>query len=140
MSGQRAKFIAGKVGVVIAQERPVRHRLLLLAGVLLVSGCVSTPTDALNLSDVLPPPPSDTVSDPNVRKSGQFPNINKIPQGQTHQMTEAEKARLKENLAPGQNRTTAADSQAAEEQYRREVAELRRLAREQKRRIDEQNF
>jgi len=106
---------------------------------LCLAGCVSSPTDGLDLSSVLPPEPTPAPQ-AGVRHSGQFPNVNEDPQGETTQMSASEKTQIRSTLAPAQNRTSEAEAKASEAEYLREVAKLRKLAAEQKKKIASQNY
>lgn len=104
-----------------------RFFFLLLTPVLLL-GCVnSSPDFVLSQPALISGQGADT---------GQTPNINTVPQGQTAQLTKEETAAAKEQLARDAQPAQAQAQQAKSEQaaYRAEVEALRRLAEEQKRR------
>ncbi|MEM9733815.1 MAG: hypothetical protein AAF903_10085 [Pseudomonadota bacterium] len=94
----------------------------------LLWGCVnSSPDFVLSQPPLIPGRGSDT---------GQIPNINDVPRGETAQLTKAETAAAKQQLARDAQPAQAQAQQATNEEaaYRAEVEALRRLAEEQKRR------
>lgn len=106
---------------------PCRFLFLILMPVMLW-GCVnSSPEFVLSPPPLMPGQGSDT---------GQTPNINTVPQGQTAQLTKAETAAAKQKLARDAQPAQAQAQQAQSEEaaYRAEVEALRRLAEEQKKR------
>lgn len=92
---------------------------------LTLSACVSTPTDALSLEAIAPS--TETPEQPGVRKTGEFPTIGNVPQGATTQMTAAEKAQVKRELAPAAARSQNNNIEATKAKYRKSVSEMEEL-------------
>lgn len=98
--------------------------LAIFLTMLLVACTQATPTV------VLSPEP---LGEP--RKSGEFANINVMPQGQTAQITPAERARVKAQLVnAGQQAATKKQNTQAQGASAAEIARLRRLALAERRR------
>ena len=95
--------------------------LLLFLAPLLLAACVSTTPESLLSEEPLG----------QAQNTGQFPIVGRRPEGETVQMTPAEKARLQNELArDAQLGQQQAESNSAAD-YQREVARLRLLAKQQ---------
>lgn len=71
-------------------------------------------------------------------KTGQYPNLNELPQGQTNQLTEDQAEAAKRKLESDVQSANAQADRNNEAEYRREVEALRRLAEDQrKKRLSE---
>ncbi len=102
--------------------------VFILLPVLFLSACVST---SVNDFFTVETAPSGTTGASN---AGNYPDLTSTPSGATSQLTDAQVAQEKQQLAAaaGKGRSQAsANNQAA---YNAEVARLRRLAEDQKRR------
>ena len=99
-----------------------------LAGLCLLSACVSSPTDALRLS-----PEALPSSETGVRKTGAFPKIGQVPEGQTTQMTEQEKAEIKRSFGTLTPNDGVEAAKKAEADYKRELSRMQQLLAEQQR-------
>lgn len=95
--------------------------VILLSTCTLLYGCVTGTPDNLLSAEPLG----------QAQNTGQFPIIGRVPEGETVQMTPAEKAKLQADLtrdaAPGQRQAQSNSS----EDYQREIARLRLLAKQQ---------
>jgi len=92
--------------------------VVVAAACLALTGCVSTGTDALFL-------PSTATPEGGGQKTGEYPNINNVPAGQTGQLSSGEKAQIRSELSTG---TQPAKQQAATNRpatYQRDVAALK---------------
>jgi len=99
---------------------------LLLIG--LLAGCTTTSVSDIFAVETVP----DTQT--GALKTGTYPEIGDVPVAETKQLSGAQTAAEKRGLAQAASRgrsQAAADNQAS---YNREIADLRRLAEEQKKR------
>ncbi len=95
-------------------------KIILLAGLAILTGCVTGSTD-----DLLSVEPAGKP-----QNTGQFPIIGHVPVGQTTQMTPTQRSVLKAELT---RQAQAGQQQAqsnSETDYQREVAALKKLALE----------
>ncbi len=99
-----------------------------------LQGCVSSPTEALNLTNPLVPPKEPLPQDqPGVSKGGEFPTFGRQPEAATNQLSAAEKAELKSSLGAVAKRNNAKSDGRSQAEYQRKVSEMRRLVEQQKR-------
>ncbi len=108
--------------------------VFVVGGAIFIQGCVSSPTEALNIANPLVPPSEPLPPDQSgVRKSGEFPTFGNPPQRATQQLTATEKAELKSSLGAAAQRNERKSNAETQAEYEREVAEMKRLIAEQKR-------
>ena len=105
--------------------------IAIFACMLALTACVTSSPDVL-LSSVSTEPVGEA------QKTGQFPVIGQVPTGQTTQLTPTEKAATKTDLAKATQKGDAQAAQNSEAIYRKEVADLQKLALDaQKKRLAE---
>ncbi|TCD12395.1 hypothetical protein [Oricola cellulosilytica] len=82
---------------------------------------------AAGTAAAFPPPPGDSVFTGTgvVAATGEFPNINEMPQGETAQMTDAQRDALVAQMTALS--AAHANGRISPAQYQRRLAELRRL-------------
>ncbi|MEP1205971.1 MAG: hypothetical protein ABJM29_04955 [Rhizobiaceae bacterium] len=92
----------------------------LLAGLTLLGGCVTASPDKVLSAD-----PQGQA-----KVTGKFPAIGQVPVGQTVQMTPAERDQIQKDLAIEAQRGQQQAVSNSSEDYQREVARLKLLARQ----------
>lgn len=96
--------------------------------VLMLSGCVSTSVNEFFTVDTAPTgttPASNTDT---------YPEINNVPVGETQQLSSAQTAAEKRELASAASKGRVQATNNNQASYAREIAELRRLALQQQQR------
>ena len=112
----------------------IRAVALSICAAIALSGCVSSPTEVLNLTNPLVPPKEPLPADqPGVRKDGEFPTFGNPPQKATSQLSDSEKAEIKSSLGAVARRNNAKSNRRSQAEYQRELAEMKRLLAQQKR-------